>query len=488
MFNLEKLKESLKINPSNKIFSNIEIQNLKSNLNSTKKILYQGKKQNAVKPKVVKQVYSQIPDDVQVPVVFMTKKQYLKQYIKNQEVKNNVNFTKREELQYIKNELKGMRPIVSRFTTYQNPYMQPRVVFFTDKKINKKDFEKNVYHEFGHELFEKNVGQRVVWNTLINPKNSPTIYGKTDRDEDFAESFTLFKQGKLQDRKRLSFFRSISPDKYSENAIPIADARYITLYHGTQERFLPGILSKGLLPPTYTGLSDTPKDDIYSDRNKVFLTPSENTAIIHSRGGSEVLREKKRREMISLGLPVSGDISGMVFPRTVEQDRKTKTVKDYPPGEKPVVVQVKVPKQLFEEKIVRDMADEKIKFITENNKNFAIMGFSQMKYPLKSIYQLTTNLVTPDFIQKVYKDEDYDKFEKRNLRRFSDPSQVTETYREDINFTRVGQKPEVKEQANEAFVQTFSNEPEVTYTTGAQPAVDNVTKNLCKVVYKKGGK
>jgi hypothetical protein len=123
-----------------------------------KPVYYVGSKQNAPSPRIVQRVYATIPDDKNVPVVFETKKQYLQEYIKNQELANNVKFSKREKQQYVKHELKEMRPVVSRFTTYHNDFMPPRTVFFTDNKFNKDNgnFEVSALHEYWHEKTEGN--------------------------------------------------------------------------------------------------------------------------------------------------------------------------------------------------------------------------------------------------------------------------------------------------------------------------------------------
>lgn len=226
MFDIKKFKLNLK--PlGNNVFNNMlsTNQNLLGNTNSklvnnkivNKKILYYDKKANAPPLSFVKKVYSRIPDDEKVPVVFQTKRQYLQEYIKNQELKNGVVFTKQEKERYLNNELKEMRPIVSRFTTYHNPYMPPRVVYFTDNKVNKQQFQHNAHHEFGHELYERQARVRQNWNIRVTPQSSPTNYGKTSVDEDFAESYALYKENKLRDGNRANVFNNIKVDQASQN-------------------------------------------------------------------------------------------------------------------------------------------------------------------------------------------------------------------------------------------------------------------------------
>lgn len=152
-------------------------------------------KKPTVPKQTIKKVYARIPDDKHIPIQFMSKKQYLKRYIKNQESKHNIDFPKKQENTYIQKESIGMNNIVSRYTTKHNPYYPPAVVFFNDKKISKKQFTINAAHEFGHELWEKNKKIRHNWNF---PKaTSPTLYGTTNRQEDFADSFAIFKNKSL---------------------------------------------------------------------------------------------------------------------------------------------------------------------------------------------------------------------------------------------------------------------------------------------------
>jgi len=132
------------------------IQNAKKYIVDGKPIYYFGKKQNAPPLHLVQKVYAKIPDDKKAPVIFQTKREYLKEYIQNQEQVNGVNFSNREKQQYIKRELKEMKPVVSRFTTYHNQFMEPRTVFFTDNKYHKdsKNFETSALHEYWHEKTE----------------------------------------------------------------------------------------------------------------------------------------------------------------------------------------------------------------------------------------------------------------------------------------------------------------------------------------------
>jgi hypothetical protein len=83
-------------------------------------------------------------------VVFETKKQYVNEYIKNQEKSRGINFPKKQEDEYRKQELKQMDGVVARYTTKSNPYMPPRTVFFTDYKITKSRLREMAEHEFRH--------------------------------------------------------------------------------------------------------------------------------------------------------------------------------------------------------------------------------------------------------------------------------------------------------------------------------------------------
>jgi len=167
---------------------------------------------NTLPKKVVWNTYKNLPDDKNIPVVFQTKKQYLKEYIKNQEAIHGYDFPKKQEQEYIKNELQDMSGISGRYTTRHNKYMEPRTVFFTDVKWDPKSFKQTAAHEVGHEIYERNKKIKHDWNS-VNKHSSPTHYGKTDKDEDFADSYMLYKQGKLNDKKR----KKIIKDGVSKN-------------------------------------------------------------------------------------------------------------------------------------------------------------------------------------------------------------------------------------------------------------------------------
>jgi hypothetical protein len=140
-------------------------------------------------------IYKKIPDDRKVPVVLETRENYLKEYTQNQEKLKGIKFSQEEKDRYMKEELQKLQPVTARFTTYHNKWIPARVVLFPGK-TNKKEVEANVLHEFGHEVEEKNKSLAKDWNKHINKKTSPTLYGTTDKDEDFAESFALYKNHK----------------------------------------------------------------------------------------------------------------------------------------------------------------------------------------------------------------------------------------------------------------------------------------------------
>lgn len=172
-----------------------------------KKIMIDGKPivfkstRNTPPLKTIRDAYAKIPDDKTIPVVFQTKTQYLNEYIKNQEKKKNIDFSPSQEKAYKKRELKDMKNIVSRYTTNHNPYIDRRTVFFTDKKITPNQFKDSVHHEYAHELWEQNPRVRKAWSN-VSTRTSPTRYGRTEDQEDFAESFMLKKRGELRDPTR----------------------------------------------------------------------------------------------------------------------------------------------------------------------------------------------------------------------------------------------------------------------------------------------
>lgn len=170
-----------------------------------KPVIIKSSSKNIPSFETIKKVYRKIPDNKNIPIVFETKKQYLKEYIRNQEIKKNIDFTPSQEKAYISRELKDMNNVVSRYTTKKNPYIDLRTVFFTDKKITPKQFQASAFHEYAHEEWENNPRIRKDWQA-VNKTTAPTPYGRTDRQEDFAESYMLYKMGRLKDPKRTKIF------------------------------------------------------------------------------------------------------------------------------------------------------------------------------------------------------------------------------------------------------------------------------------------
>lgn len=166
-----------------------------------KKVIIKGNKRNVPPLKIIKNIYSKIPDDKKIPIVFETKAQYLGEYIKNQENIRGKPFPKSDVEKYKSTELGRMNNIVSRYTTRHNPYIDVRTVFFTDNKITPVQFAKSAFHEYGHEAWEKIPKLRKDWKS-VSQSTAPTPYGRTARQEDMAESYMLYKTGALQDTRR----------------------------------------------------------------------------------------------------------------------------------------------------------------------------------------------------------------------------------------------------------------------------------------------
>jgi len=136
------------------------------------------------KNKTIKSVYDKLPDDTNIPLQFMTRKQYIKKYIKNQENKNNIDFSKNQEQAFINKRMPHYSNIVGRYTTKDNPYYPPAVVVFNDpnnlKNIKGEKFKKLAMHEYGHELAEKN---DMNMSKIKEEKfaDNVTEYGKTNK-------------------------------------------------------------------------------------------------------------------------------------------------------------------------------------------------------------------------------------------------------------------------------------------------------------------
>lgn len=119
-----------------------------------KTIKYYNNKKTPSK-KTIREIYKKLPDNKNIPVHFMTRKQYLVNYIVNQEKKNKVNYTPKQEKAYIKSEMKEYNNIAARYTTRSNPYYPKAVVFFNDKPMTKKQFKFTAAHEHSHEKLER---------------------------------------------------------------------------------------------------------------------------------------------------------------------------------------------------------------------------------------------------------------------------------------------------------------------------------------------
>lgn len=181
-----------------------------------KSVIVKANSKNIPPLKVIKDTYAKIPDNKRIPIVFETKEQYLDEYIKNQEKAKRTKFPESQKNQYKHQELQNMHNIVSRYTTDHNPYIDRRIVFFNDHKIPTKQFHDSALHEYGHELWEKNPKIRKDWKSVAR-SSSPTSYGATSKQEDFAESYMLAKTGRLQDPKR----ESILSDAVAQNRVKV---------------------------------------------------------------------------------------------------------------------------------------------------------------------------------------------------------------------------------------------------------------------------
>jgi hypothetical protein len=149
---------------------------------------------NAPSMPVIKQVFGQLPKN-DIPVEFETKKQYATEYALAQQ-KPNKKFSKKQVNEFVHQEVKRMKPVVSRYTTNHNKFAKPKIVIFTDKPISKTKLLQEATHETAHVLYEQQPKLRKVWRNKTNPNTSPTEYGTTNSSEDFAESYTLAKLGK----------------------------------------------------------------------------------------------------------------------------------------------------------------------------------------------------------------------------------------------------------------------------------------------------
>src|SRR6056297_2626031 len=162
------------------------------------------------KRSVIKKAYDKIPDDKNIPLQFMTRKQYLNKYIKNQEKINNIDFSSQQEKNFIKQRMPTYKNIVGRYTTRKNDYYPPAVVVFNDPKnfnnIKGDKFDDLVFHEYGHELVEKE-GMKI-------PLMKEEMFA--DNVADYGQSRKIFSDTRAKNYalKRLN---NIQEDKASKN-------------------------------------------------------------------------------------------------------------------------------------------------------------------------------------------------------------------------------------------------------------------------------
>jgi len=199
--------------------------------------------------KVIENTYNQIPDDKNVPLQFMTRKQYYETYAKNQECVNGKPFNKEQKQQFFKSAKKRYGNIIGRYTTESNPYYAPAVVVFNDKdnlpNIKGKKFKDLAWHEFGHEYVEEK-----------------QIKMPLHKEEMFADRLAMNKTMQRQVNLDMSYnnTNSLKTDVNSKNDI---------VYHGTTPMGAMLIKRQGILTSNelkkqgapYHTLSDKTKPD-----------------------------------------------------------------------------------------------------------------------------------------------------------------------------------------------------------------------------------
>ena len=153
---LGKAKKGNGSNKSKKMFNNFKP--LKQT-NISGKSVQTFNKHPIPKRSVIKKAYDKIPDNKNIPLQFMTRKQYLKKYVKNQELQNGSKFDTQTKQEFFKDKKSHYGNILGRYTTKSNPHYPAAVVVFNDpsnfNNIKGNKFDDLVFHEYGHELVEK---------------------------------------------------------------------------------------------------------------------------------------------------------------------------------------------------------------------------------------------------------------------------------------------------------------------------------------------
>src|SRR6056297_2359364 len=162
------------------------------------------------KRSVIKKAYDKIPDDTNIPLQFMTRKQYLIKYVKNQEKINGIDFTPKQEKAFIKKRIPVYDNILGRYTTKNNEYYPAAVVVFNDpknfKNIKGDKFDDFAFHEYGHELVEKKHMRMPLY-----------------KEEMFADNIAEYGQSRkiFSDTRAKNYaIKKIQEDNVSKNSIP----------------------------------------------------------------------------------------------------------------------------------------------------------------------------------------------------------------------------------------------------------------------------
>jgi hypothetical protein len=220
---------------------------VKTALADGKKVYYYTK---GPSPQLLDKIYKKIPDSKHIPIVIETKKQYLNEYVNNQEKAMGKDFTPQERREYTNEELNRMKGVVSRYTTKTNKFIDPRVVFFADTKWTPKELKFSAWHEYGHELAEKKPQIMDKYSQNYTPQTAVTRYGATDPEEDFADRIAIDHSKDF----RVNPFTRNNPYSNVVNKIlgkqlnnDSLGKNMVMFYHGTQKKNIPSIMNLGLL-------------------------------------------------------------------------------------------------------------------------------------------------------------------------------------------------------------------------------------------------
>lgn len=214
---------------------------------------------------------------------------------------------------------------------------------FADEKLNREVRKLNLkyYNNILKELKDKKLKGEPISKELMNYQDKLP----SERLADQYAVVDINKQKEIEKPETLGSMikRGNVPSEHVN--IPLEEAKFVSLYHGTQKKAVPRILKEGLKPivprkPWYDAtyqiegrtVSRKEYKKFIEEEGYVFLTPSKSAAIIHADYGPEIKRKglagmKHDYESIAESLEVELDKNAWIIGSN-KRALKSKNFKD----------------------------------------------------------------------------------------------------------------------------------------------------------------